>query len=181
MIGTDSHTPNAGGLGMLAIGVGGLDAAEVMAGLPWEVLYPKRIGVYLTGKLNGWASPKDIILFVASKLTVSGGTNAIIEYFGPGARNVSCTGKATITNMGAEIGATCSVFSYDAKMESYLISTGRKDLADIANKNKELLTPDPVIEKEISQNRENATKYFDQLIEINLDELGALHSWSTHS
>ena len=171
MIGTDSHTPNAGGLGMLAIGVGGLDAAEVMAGLPWEVLYPKRIGVYLTGKLNGWASPKDIILFVASKLTVSGGTNAIIEYFGPGARNVSCTGKATITNMGAEIGATCSVFSYDAKMESYLISTGRKDLADIANKNKELLTLDPVIEKEISQNRENATKYFDQLIEINLDDL----------
>jgi len=142
MIGTDSHTPNAGGLGMLAIGVGGLDAAEVMAGLPWEVLYPKRIGVYLTGKLNGWASPKDIILYVASKLTVSGGTNAIIEYFGPGARNVSCTGKATITNMGAEIGATCSVFSYDTKMESYLISTGRKDLADI-----------------------------DELIEINLDEL----------
>jgi aconitate hydratase len=171
MIGTDSHTPNAGGLGMLAIGVGGLDAAEVMAGLPWEVLYPKRIGVYLTGKLNGWASPKDIILYVASKLTVSGGTNAIIEYFGPGARNVSCTGKATITNMGAEIGATCSVFSYDTKMESYLISTGRKDLAEIANKNKELLTLDPVIEKEISQNLENATKYFDELIEINLDYL----------
>jgi aconitate hydratase len=171
MIGTDSHTPNAGGLGMLAIGVGGLDAAEVMAGLSWEVLYPKRIGVYLTGKLSGWTSPKDIILFVASKLTVSGGTNAIIEYFGPGARSVSCTGKATITNMGAEIGATCSVFSYDDKMESYLISTGRKDLADIANKNKELITPDPEIEKEISQNRDNATKYFDQLIEINLDEL----------
>ena len=171
MIGTDSHTPNAGGLGMLAIGVGGLDAAEVMAGLPWEVLYPKRIGVYLTGKLNGWTSPKDIILYVASKLTVSGGTNAIIEYFGPGARNVSCTGKATITNMGAEIGATCSVFSYDPKMESYLISTGRKDLADIANKNKDLLVQDPSIEEEISQNRENASKYFDQLIEINLDEL----------
>ena len=171
MIGTDSHTPNAGGLGMLAIGVGGLDAAEVMAGLPWEILYPKRIGVYLTGKLNGWTSPKDIILYVASKLTVSGGTNAIIEYFGPGARNVSCTGKATITNMGAEIGATCSVFSYDSKMEEYLKSTGRSALADLANSNKELLIQDSIIEKEISQNRENATKYFDQLIEINLDEL----------
>ncbi|WP_415310061.1 aconitate hydratase [Candidatus Nitrosocosmicus sp. FF01] len=171
MIGTDSHTPNAGGLGMLAIGVGGLDAAEVMAGLAWEVLYPKRIGVYLTGKLNGWTSPKDIILYVASKLTVSGGTNAIIEYFGPGARNVSCTGKATITNMGAEIGATCSVFSYDKKMEEYLKSTGRSELADLANNNKEWLVQDLIIEEEIAQNRENATKYFDQLIEINLDEL----------
>ena len=171
MIGTDSHTPNAGGLGMLAIGVGGLDAAEVMAGLPWEVLYPKRIGVYLTGKLNGWTSPKDIILYVASKLTVSGGTNAIIEYFGPGARNVSCTGKATITNMGAEIGATCSVFSYDSKMEDYLKSTGRGALADLANIYKELLIQDSIIEEEISQDRENASKYFDQLIEINLDEL----------
>lgn len=171
MIGTDSHTPNAGGLGMLAIGVGGLDAAEVMAGLAWEVLYPKRIGVYLTGKLNGWTSPKDIILYVASKLTVSGGTNAIIEYFGPGARNVSCTGKATITNMGAEIGATCSVFSYDKKMEEYLKSTGRSELADLANNNKEWLVQDSIIEEEIAQNRENATKYFDQLIEINLDEL----------
>jgi aconitate hydratase len=171
MIGTDSHTPNAGGLGMLAIGVGGLDAAEVMAGLAWEVLYPKRIGVYLTGKLNGWTSPKDIILYVASKLTVSGGTNAIIEYFGPGARNVSCTGKATITNMGAEIGATCSVFSYDKKMEEYLKSTGRSELADLANNNREWLVQDSIIEEEIAQNRENATKYFDQLIEINLDEL----------
>ncbi|WP_148686337.1 aconitate hydratase [Candidatus Nitrosocosmicus hydrocola] len=171
MIGTDSHTPNAGGLGMLAIGVGGLDAAEVMAGLPWEVLYPRRIGVYLTGKLNGWTSPKDIILYVASKLTVSGGTNAIIEYFGPGARSVSCTGKATITNMGAEIGATCSVFSYDNKMEEYLKSTGRTDLADLANSNKDLLIQDSIIEEEIAQNRENATKYFDQLVEINLDEL----------
>ncbi len=171
MIGTDSHTPNAGGLGMLAIGVGGLDAAEVMAGLAWEVLYPKRIGVYLTGKLNGWTSPKDIILYVASKLTVSGGTNAIIEYFGPGARNVSCTGKATITNMGAEIGATCSVFSYDKKMEEYLESTGRSELADLANNNREWLVQDSIIEEEIAQNRENATKYFDQLIEINLDEL----------
>lgn len=171
MIGTDSHTPNAGGLGMLAIGVGGLDAAEVMAGLPWEVLYPKRIGVYLTGKLNGWTSPKDIILYVASKLTVSGGTNAIIEYFGPGARSVSCTGKATITNMGAEIGATCSVFSYDYKMEEYLKSTGRSELANLANSNREWLVQDSIIEEEIAQNRENATKYFDQLIEINLDKL----------
>ena len=112
MIGTDSHTPNAGGLGMIAVGVGGLDAAETMAGMPWEILYPKRIGVYLTGKLNGWTAPKDIILYVASKLTVSGGTNAIIEYFGPGSNSISCTGKATITNMGAEIGATCSIFEY---------------------------------------------------------------------
>src|SRR5437879_8392873 len=117
MIGTDSHTPNAGGLGMLAVGVGGLDAAEVMAGLPWELLYPKRIGVYLKGELNGWVAPKDVILYVAWKLTVSGGTNAIIEYLGPGAKSISCTGKATITNMGAEVGATCSVFPYDRSEE----------------------------------------------------------------
>src|SRR5216117_1745640 len=117
MIGADSHTPNAGGLGMVAIGVGGLDAAETMAGMPWELLYPKRIGVYLSGKLNGWTAPKDIILYVASQLTVSGGTNAIIEYFGPGSRSLSCTGKATITNMGAELGATCSIFPYDQRME----------------------------------------------------------------
>ncbi|MGC2441034.1 MAG: aconitase family protein, partial [Nitrososphaeraceae archaeon] len=123
LIGTDSHTPNAGGLGMIAIGVGGLDAAEVMSGMSWELLYPKRIGVFLTGKLNGWTSPKDIILYVASKLTVYGGTNAIIEYFGPGARTISCTGKATITNMGAEIGATCSILSYDENMEIYLLAT----------------------------------------------------------
>jgi aconitate hydratase len=171
MIGTDSHTPNAGGLGMIAIGVGGLDAAEVMAGLPWELLYPRRIGVYLTGKLNGWASPKDIILYVASKLTVSGGTNAIIEYFGPGARTVSCTGKATITNMGAEIGATCSLFPYDKTMDTYLRATGRKSIADLANKNVHLLTQDPEIEMEVEENKENAIKYFDQLIEINLSEL----------
>ena len=129
MIGTDSHTPNAGGLGMLAMGVGGLDAAEVMAGMPWELLYPKRIGVYLTGRLNGWTSPKDIILYVASKLTVSGGTNAIVEYFGPGAKTISCTGKATITNMGAEIGATCSIFPYDNTMETYLRSTRRGSIS----------------------------------------------------
>jgi len=171
MIGTDSHTPNAGGLGMIAIGVGGLDAAEVMAGMPWELLYPKRIGVYLTGKLNGWTSPKDIILYVASKLTVSGGTNAIVEYFGPGARTVSCTGKATITNMGAEIGATCSLFPYDKTMDTYLRATGREAIADLANKNINLLTQDNEIEKEIEQNPENALKYFDQFIEINLSNL----------
>jgi len=171
MIGTDSHTPNAGGLGMIAIGVGGLDAAEVMAGMPWELLYPKRIGVYLTGKLNGWTSPKDIILYVASKLTVSGGTNAIVEYFGPGARTVSCTGKATITNMGAEIGATCSLFPYDKTMDTYLRATGREAIADLANKNINLLTQDYEIEKEIEQNPENALKYFDQFIEINLSNL----------
>lgn len=171
MIGTDSHTPNAGGLGMIAVGVGGLDAAEVMAGLSWELLYPKRIGVYLTGSLNGWTSPKDIILYVASKLTVSGGTNSIIEYFGPGVKTVSCTGKATITNMGAEIGATCSIFPYDKKMDTYLAATGRKSLADLANNNEDILTPDPQIEIEINDNIENAKKYFDQLIEINLSEL----------
>lgn len=164
MIGTDSHTPNAGGLGMIAIGVGGLDAAEVMAGMPWEILYPKRIGVYLTGSLNGWTAPKDIILNVAGQLTVSGGTNSIIEYFGPGARTISCTGKATITNMGAEIGATCSIFPYDEKMATYLRSTGRSEIADLADKHKELLTEDPEIEKEPS-------KYFDQLIEIDLSKL----------
>ena len=142
MIGTDSHTPNAGGLGMIAVGVGGLDAAETMAGMPWEILYPKRIGVYLTGKLNGWTAPKDIILYVATKLTVSGGTNAIIEYFGPGSQSISCTGKATITNMGAEIGATCSVFEYDKRMETYLRSTNRTDIAEIANENLDILTQD---------------------------------------
>jgi aconitate hydratase len=146
MIGTDSHTPNAGGLGMVAIGVGGLDAAEVMSGLPWELLYPKRIGVYLTGELNGWTSPKDIILYLSSKLTVSGGTNAIIEYFGPGTKAISCTGKATITNMGAEVGATSSVFPYDNRIEIYLRSTGRGTIADLANKHFDLLTQDPEIE-----------------------------------
>ena len=171
MIGTDSHTPNAGGLGMLAIGVGGLDAAEVMSGMSWEILYPKRIGVYLTGELNRWASPKDVILSVASKLTVSGGTNAIIEYFGPGARTVSCTGKATITNMGAEIGATCSVFSYDKRMETYLRATRRSTIADVANKHVDLITQDRQIEKEIYENRENSINYFDQLIEIDLSNL----------
>jgi len=164
MIGTDSHTPNAGGLGMVAIGVGGIDAAETMAGLPWELLYPKRIGVYLTGKLNGWTAPKDIILYVAGKLTVSGGTNAIIEYFGPGAKSISCTGKATITNMGAEIGATCSIFPYDERMEKYLKTTNREKIAELANKHRELLVPDPEIEQ-------NPEKYFDKIIRIDLSTL----------
>jgi aconitate hydratase len=171
MIGTDSHTPNAGGLGMIAVGVGGLDAAEVMSGLPWELLYPKRIGVYLTGELNGWASPKDVILYLSSKLTVSGGTNSIIEYFGPGAKAISCTGKATITNMGAEVGATCSVFPYDNRMEVYLRSTGRGTIADLANEHFELLAQDPEIESEIMLDKNNVPKYFDQLIEIDLSKL----------
>lgn len=171
MIGTDSHTPNAGGLGMLAIGVGGLDAAEVMAGLPWELLYPKRIGVLLTGTLNGWTSPKDIILHVASILTVAGGTNAIIEYFGPGCSALSCTGKATITNMGAEIGATTSIFPYDKKMSEYLAATGRSEIAELANQHLDLLQQDPEIEREILHHRKNSSKYFDQLIELNLPEL----------
>src|SRR4026208_1068819 len=151
MIGTDSHTPNAGGLGMVAIGVGGLDAAETMAGMPWELFYPKRIGVYLTGKLNNWTAPKDIILYVASKLTVSGGTNAIIEYFGPGSESISCTGKATITNMGAEIGATWSIFPYDKRMDIYLRATQRASIADLANEHIELLTEDYEIEQEIAE------------------------------
>ncbi|KAG2472899.1 MAG: Aconitate hydratase [Nitrosopumilales archaeon] len=164
MIGTDSHTPNAGGLGMIAIGVGGVDAAETMAGIPWEVLYPKRIGVHLTGELNGWTSPKDIILRVVGELTVSGGTNAIIEYFGPGTKSISCTGKATITNMGAEVGATCSIFPYDERMEKYLRYTNREEIAELANQHKELLRPDDEVEQ-------NPEKYFDKVIEINLSSL----------
>jgi len=164
MIGTDSHTPNAGGLGMIAVGVGGLDAAETMAGMPWELLYPKRIGVKLTGKLNGWTAPKDIILKVAEELTVSGGTNSIIEYFGPGTESISCTGKATITNMGAEVGATCSIFPYDKRMETYLKFTNRGKIAELANTNKELLVADPEVE-------ENPEKFFDKIIEIDLSTL----------
>ncbi len=164
MIGTDSHTPNAGGLGMIAVGVGGLDAAETMAGMPWELLYPKRIGVKLTGKLNGWTAPKDIILKVAEELTVSGGTNSIIEYFGSGTESISCTGKATITNMGAEVGATCSIFPYDQRMETYLKFTNRGKIAELANKNKELLVADP----EVQENPEN---FFDKIIEIDLSTL----------
>ena len=170
MIGTDSHTPNAGGLGMIAIGVGGLDAAEVMTGMPWEISSPKRIGVYMTGTLSGWASPKDVILYVASRLTVKGGTNSIIEYFGPGAGTISCTGKATITNMGAEIGATCSIFSYDVKMEKYLRATGREQIADCANKYNAVLKIDPQIEIDVSLGRADK-KYFDLIIEIDLSKL----------
>ena len=164
MIGTDSHTVNAGGLGMVAIGVGGADAVDVMAGMPWELKFPKLIGVKLTGKLSGWTAPKDVILKVAGILTVKGGTGAIIEYFGPGAKSMSCTGKGTICNMGAEVGATTSTFGYDESMERYLRSTDRNDVADAANKVKDYLTAD----KEVYENPE---KYFDQVIEINLSEL----------
>src|SRR5579872_1062971 len=143
MIGTDSHTPNAGGLGMIAIGVGGADACDVMAGLPWELKFPKLIGVKLTGKLSGWTSAKDVILKVAGILTVKGGTGAIVEYFGEGARSLSATGKGTICNMGAEIGATTSTFGYDNSMERYLNATGRAEVSKLANKIKEHLTADP--------------------------------------
>ncbi|MBD3748254.1 MAG: aconitate hydratase [Sphingobacteriales bacterium] len=164
MIGTDSHTVNAGGLGMLAIGVGGADACDVMAGLAWELKFPKLIGVKLTGKLNGWTSPKDVILKVAGILTVKGGTGAIVEYFGDGAKSMSCTGKGTICNMGAEIGATTSTFGYDESMERYLRSTNRNEVADAANKIKEYLTADPEVYAD-------PEKYFDQLIEIDLSTL----------
>ncbi len=164
MIGTDSHTVNAGGLGMLAIGVGGADACDVMAGLPWELKFPKLIGVKLTGKLNGWTAPKDVILKVAGILTVKGGTGAIVEYFGEGAVSLSCTGKGTICNMGAEIGATTSTFGYDSSMERYLRSTGRNDVADAANAVKEHLNADAEVYA-------NPEKYFDQIIEIDLNTL----------
>lgn len=164
IIGTDSHTPNGGGLGMLAIGVGGADAGEVMAGLPWEVLHPKLIGVRLTGKLQGWASPKDVILYICGLLTVKGGTNKIVEYFGPGAESISATGKGTITNMGAELGATTSIFPFDQKMAAYLKMTDRADIAALAEAHRELLTADP----EVLQGPE---KYFDQVVEINLSTL----------
>ncbi len=164
MIGTDSHTVNAGGLGMVAIGVGGADAVDVMAGMAWELKFPKLIGVKLTGKLSGWTAPKDVILKVADILTVKGGTGAIVEYFGEGAKSMSCTGKGTICNMGAEIGATTSTFGYDESMERYLRATDRNDVADEANKYKEYLTADSEVYAE-------PEKYFDQLIEINLDEL----------
>lgn len=167
MIGTDSHTVNAGGLGMVAIGVGGADAVDVMAGMAWELKFPKLIGVKLTGKLSGWTAPKDVILKVAEILTVKGGTGAIVEYFGPGATAMSCTGKGTICNMGAEIGATTSTFGYDESMERYLRATDRADVADAANAVKEYLTADPEV-------YENPEQYFDQVIEINLSELGPL-------
>ena len=164
MIGTDSHTPNAGGLGMIAIGVGGADAVDVMAGMPFNTKIPKLIGIKLTGSLSGWTSPKDIILKVAEILTVKGGTNAIVEYFGEGTKSISTTGKATITNMGAEIGATCSIFPFDSKGEEYLIATGRSDIAELAKNNMNLLTAD----QEVIENPES---YFDQVIEIDLDSL----------
>jgi aconitate hydratase len=164
MIGTDSHTVNAGGLGMVAIGVGGADACDVMAGLPWELKWPKLIGVKLTGKLNGWTAPKDVILKVAGLLTVKGGTGAIVEYFGEGAINMSCTGKGTICNMGAEIGATTSTFGYDDSMARYLSATGRADVAELANQVREHLTADPEVYN-------NPNDYFDQVIEIDLNTL----------
>ncbi|WMI65756.1 aconitate hydratase [Aestuariibaculum sp. YM273] len=167
MIGTDSHTVNAGGLGMVAIGVGGADAVDVMAGMAWELKFPKLIGVKLTGKLSGWTAPKDVILKVAEILTVKGGTGAIVEYFGPGATAMSCTGKGTICNMGAEIGATTSTFGYDESMERYLRATERADVADAANKVKDYLTADPEVYA-------NPEQYFDQVIEINLSELNPL-------
>ncbi|TVP46114.1 MAG: aconitate hydratase [Mongoliibacter sp.] len=164
MIGTDSHTPNAGGLGMIAIGVGGADACDVMAGLPWELKFPKLIGVKLTGKLSGWTAAKDVILKVAGILTVKGGTGAVVEYFGEGANSLSATGKGTICNMGAEIGATTSIFGYDEKSEAYLRGTERGDIADMANGIKEHLNGDAEVYAQ-------PEKYFDQVIEINLSEL----------
>jgi aconitate hydratase len=164
MIGTDSHTPNAGGLGMVACGVGGADAVDVMAGLAWEVKNPRLIGVRLTGRLDGWAAPKDLILRVAGLLTVKGGTNAIVEYFGPGAESLSCTGKGTVTNMGAELGATCSLFAYDSRMAAYLRATRRAVLADLADRNADLLRADPEVAAD-------PARYFDQLLEVDLSAL----------
>jgi aconitate hydratase A / 2-methylisocitrate dehydratase len=164
IIGTDSHTPNAGGLGACAVGVGGADAVEVMAGLPWEVLYPRHIAVYLTGKLGGWTAPKDVILYVAGQLTVAGGTNAIVEYIGPGARTISATGKATITNMGAELGATTSMFPSDERMATYLRATGRGDLAPLAARYPHLLAPDKEVEAE-------PEKYYDRVVRLELSTL----------
>ncbi|MBI2205398.1 MAG: aconitate hydratase [Candidatus Rokubacteria bacterium] len=164
MIAADSHTPNAGGLGMLAIGVGGADCGEAMAGLPWEVLHPKLVGVHLTGKLQGWTAPKDVITYLCTLLTVKGGTNKVIEYFGPGAESISATGKATICNMGAELGATTSIFPFDAKMAAYLRATERADLAALAEEFREHLVPDP----EIAQ---KPATHYDEIVEINLAEL----------
>ncbi len=164
MIGTDSHTPNAGGLGMWASGVGGADAVDVMAGFPWEVLYPKRVAVVLTGELNGWSAPKDVILKLCQILTTKGGTNKVVEFIGPGVQSLSCTGKATITNMGAELGATCSIFPFDDRMDLYLRGTGRAAIADLAQKHKALLTADPEVAAD-------PAKYFDQVIEIDLAHL----------
>ena len=164
ILGTDSHTPNAGGIGACAVGVGGADAIDAMAGLTWEVLHPKHIGVMLTGKLSGWTAPKDVVLRIAGELTVSGGTNSIIEYFGPGAETISCTGKATITNMGAELGATTSIFAYDQNIARYLKATGRAELAELAEQNRELLCLD-------SEVLENPDNYFDRVVRIDLSAL----------
>ncbi|OQY35557.1 MAG: aconitate hydratase [Spirochaetaceae bacterium 4572_59] len=164
MIGTDSHTPNAGGLGMVASGVGGADASDVMAGIPWEVKNPGIIAVKLTGSLKGWTSPKDVIIKLLEILSVKGGTNRIVEYFGEGCESISCTGKATITNMGAELGATCSLFPYDSKMKAYLDATGRKALAELADESSDILTPDAEVLADPS-------KYYDKVIEINLSDL----------
>src|SRR5438552_11683811 len=164
IIGTDSHTPNAGGLGACSVGVGGADAVEVMAGLPWDVLVPRHISVFLTGKHSGWTAPKDVILYVAGKLTVSGGTNAIVEYIGPGARTISATGKATITNMGAELGATTSMFPADEKMAAYLTATGRAALGPLALKHQPLLSPDAEVEA-------HPEKYYDTVVHLDLSKL----------
>src|SRR5499433_210120 len=162
IIGTDSHTPNGGGLGMLAIGVGGADCGEAMAGLVWEVLDPKLVGVHLTGKLSGFTAPKDVITYLCTRLSVKGGTNKIVEYFGPGAESISATGKATICNMGAELGATTSIFPFDARMAAYLRATDRADLAALAEGAREHLVAD----REVA---ENPTAFYDELVEINLD------------
>jgi aconitate hydratase len=164
MIGADSHTPNGGGLGMLAIGVGGVDCGEVMAGLPWEVLHPKLIGVHLTGKLSGWTAPKDVITFLCGLLTVKGGTNKILEYFGPGAESISATGKGTICNMGAELGATTSVFAFDGRMAAYLRATERGDVATLAEQSREHLVPDPEV-------LEEPKRFYDEVVEIDLTAL----------
>src|SRR5215211_2403537 len=164
MIGTDSHTPNAGGLGMVAIGVGGADAVDVMAGWPFNTRVPKVIGVRLTGELSGWASAKDVILKVAGILTVKGGTGAIVEYFGPGTQSISATGKATICNMGAEIGATCSLFPYDARMAMYLKATRREELADLADEYADHLRADPEI-------ADDPERFYDRVVDVNLSEL----------
>jgi aconitate hydratase len=164
IIGTDSHTPNAGGLGACAVGVGGADAVEVISGLPWELLYPRRIAVYLTGALGGWTAPKDVILYVAGQLTVSGATNAIVEYIGPGARGISATGKATITNMGAELGATTSMFPADERMMRYLRATGRRELVSLAERHLALLTPDPEVEAD-------PEAYYERVIRLDLSQL----------
>src|ERR671918_398237 len=164
IIGTDSHTPNAGGLGACAVGVGGADAVEAMAGLPWEVLYPRHIAVYLTGRLSSWTAPKDVILYVAGQLTVSGGTSAIVEYIGPGARTISATGKATITNMGAELGATTSMFPADEKMAAYLRATGRGELVPLAEQYRHLLEPDVEVERDPEH-------FYDRVVRLDLSAL----------